>query len=73
MVIPFTPNKCWLICHSMAGMANKAQYSTHDSNIMADNSMESDVMIKPATALHHFIPSKPLLLQWLFTFLLVVQ
>ena len=60
-LVPFIPNKYWLIRHSMA---SKAIYSSHDSDIIQDGrqSVDCDVMIKPAAALHRFIPSKPLLL-----------
>ena len=56
-------------------MVSKAIYSSRDSDIKQDvgQSVECDMTIKPSTALHYFIPSKPLLLQWLFNFPVVAQ
>ena len=50
--------------HSMAdSMASKAIYSSCNSYINQNcgQTLECDVTIKPAAALHHFIPSNPVI------------
>jgi len=48
--------------------------SSHDSKKkIADRAWIAEVWRKPVTNLCHFIPSKPLLLQWLFNLLLRIK
>jgi len=65
----FIPNQRWLICHSMD------IYASCDSNTDLNGGLSLDFEVTKALVviLHHFIPSKPLLLQWLFNLPLVAQ
>jgi len=64
-----TRSKCWLICHSMACTAI---YSSRDSDLINSGGSSQDYG-KTVAVLCRFIPSKPLLLQWLFSLPLVAQ
>jgi len=65
-------SKHWLIRHSMA---STAIYSSCEYGAIKDGrpSLDSRSVRKPVTVLCHFIPSKSLLLHWLFNLPLVAQ
>jgi len=71
-VIVSGSSKHWLIRHSMA---STAIYSSRDCGEldMADRAWIPEVQRKPVAILCCFIPSKSLLIQWLFNLPLVAQ